>query len=202
MFEQIASLDGGHFSEVQCTQVMVQVAQAVKYVHTMGVAHRDLKPENILCVRPNSIKEIKIADFGISKILWDHETERKKQKKSKTSAKSGKKDKYKKPNSTMSTMCGTISYAAPEILQQSTYKKSCDFFSIGVIMFILLCGYPPFTGETELEVIYTVAVFYFYFLFVVSFCVMFQKKIKLRKIASKKDTSQTHTHTQICAQIL
>ena len=131
-----------------CNQVIVQIAQAVKYMHSMGIVNRDLKPENILCVKPNSIKEIKIADFGISKILWDPEAEHKKKKE----AKSGKKKQYVKPNKTMTTMCGTISYAAPEILQQLPYRKACDFFSIGVIMFILLCGYPPFSGENEQQV--------------------------------------------------
>ena len=69
LFEQIANLKGGGgFSEKECITVLHQIAKAVKYMHSMGIVHRDLKPENILCVRPNSIKEIKIADFGISKV--------------------------------------------------------------------------------------------------------------------------------------
>jgi len=97
--------------------------------------------------------------------------DKKKHKKHKKSSK--KKDfidplKRKKPNGTeqhhskettnedlkyaMTTMCGTISYTAPEILKEKPYDKRVDYWSVGVIMFILLCGYPPFRGETEYEV--------------------------------------------------
>merc|ERR1712228_60324 len=53
--------------------VLHQIAKAVKYMHSMGIVHRDLKPENILCVHPHSIKHVKIADFGISKVIFDPE---------------------------------------------------------------------------------------------------------------------------------
>ena len=158
MFEQIVSLDGGNFSEEMCAKVMVQIASAVQYMHSMGIVHRDLKPENILCVKKNSIQKIKIADFGLSKALYLN-TENKKKQQGLTPDSCNEKRKNKKfqapppkPNNTMNTMCGTIAYAAPEILMQKNYKKSCDLFSIGVIMFILLCGYPPFEGETEMQV--------------------------------------------------
>jgi serine/threonine protein kinase len=88
--------------------------------------HRDLKPENILCVHKGMIKTIKIADFGISKIV--------------------------KPNELMKTMVGTLSYTAPEILENKKYDCRVDYWSIGVIMFILLCGYPPFYGDTDADI--------------------------------------------------
>ena len=106
----------------------------------MGIVHRDLKPENVLCVHRNSIKQVKIADFGMSKIL----------------SKKGKENLSSKGKggmeAAMKTMVGTLSYQAPEILRGKGYDKKVDYWSIGVIMFILLCGYPPFYGETDHEV--------------------------------------------------
>ena len=175
-------------------------------MHSMGIVHRDLKPENILCVHPRSIKHVKIADFGVSKVIFDPETrrkekeERRQQKKmmkqrqlqtlQKTALemaqhnnvsfnnnnedykenlsnskqhfyKKGKKKKhfidplakrkkhrmsstFRATHDTMKTMCGTISYAAPEILKEKPYDKRVDYWALGVISFILLCGYPPF----------------------------------------------------------
>ena len=96
-------------------------------MHSKGIVHCDLKPENILCDKPNSIKNIKICDFGISQILT-HE------------------------NEYMTARKGTLGYMAPEILKGQKYNKSVDYWSVGVIMFILLCGYPPFMGETDMQV--------------------------------------------------
>ena len=102
----------------------------------MGIVHRDLKPENILCVKPDSIKKVKIADFGISKILTNNGNN---------------------PNGhLMKTLCGTLTYTAPEILRGKGYDQSVDYWSIGVIMYILLCGYPPFWGETETEISHSI----------------------------------------------
>ncbi len=75
LFEQIARLDGGSFTEKECITVIQQIAKAVKYMHSMGIVHRDLKPENVLCSEKDSIKKIKIADFGISKVIFDPEGE-------------------------------------------------------------------------------------------------------------------------------
>ena len=109
---------------------MFQIAHGVKYMHSIGIVHRDLKPENILCVKPNSIESVKIADFGISKMVKPEFIE----------------------DSTFSTMVGTLSYTAPEILRGKGYNKSVDYWSLGVIMYILLCGYAPFWGESDSEV--------------------------------------------------
>jgi len=107
-------------------------------MHEVGIVHRDLKPENILCVVPNSIKRVKIADFGISKII----------KPKKRSNKLGK-PAQRMP---MKTVAGTLSYTAPEVLRGRGYDHRVDFWSVGIIMFILLCGYPPFYGETDQEI--------------------------------------------------
>jgi len=128
LFDRIAELDGDGFTEEDTCQIMHQLCHAVKYMHDRGIVHRDLKPENILCVVPESIRRIKVCDFGISKML-------------------------KKKDQRMTTLCGTVSYTAPEVLRQKkSYNYTCDYWSIGVIMYILLCGYPPFYGETDKEV--------------------------------------------------
>eukprot|EP01083_Nonionella_stella_P278656 947698_1 len=125
-------LDGDHFNEEDCCLILHQIAKGVKYMHECGIVHRDLKPENILCVRPQSIKKVKIADFGISKMIGNSHSDLKKKQ--------------------METTVGTISYTAPEILLKKRYDYTVDFWSIGVIMFILLCGYPPFWGDDDREV--------------------------------------------------
>jgi len=135
LFDQIAELDGEHYTEQDCCLILHQIAKGVKYMHKCGIVHRDLKPENILCIKPNSIRKVKIADFGISKIL---------------NAKKmlNKDDKSQQ----MNTVVGTISYTAPEVLLKKPYDYTVDFWSIGVIMHILLCGYPPFYGDNDKEV--------------------------------------------------
>merc|ERR1712154_711562 len=93
LFEQIANLKGGGgFTEKECITVLHQIAKAVKYMHSMGIVHRDLKPENILCVYPHSAKEIKIADFGISKVIFDPEIRKKEKQKFRKEQKQKKKE--------------------------------------------------------------------------------------------------------------
>jgi len=132
LFDQIAELDGENYSVKDCCLILHQIASGVKYMHKMGIVHRDLKPENILCVERNSIKKVKIADFGVSKVV---------SKKQKAADKK-----------MMKTVVGTLSYTAPEILRGKGYDHTVDYWSIGVIMFILLCGYPPFYGDDNAEI--------------------------------------------------
>merc|ERR1712129_325041 len=97
LFEQIANLKGGGgFTEKECITVLHQIAKAVKYMHSMGIVHRDLKPENILCVDPHSIKTVKIADFGISKVIFDPEIRKQEKEKRKKERLANKKKKKKK----------------------------------------------------------------------------------------------------------
>ena len=131
LFDQIVNLNNEHFTETDACNVIHQVGSGMKYMHDVGIIHRDLKPENILCVYPNSIQRVKLADFGISKVI-------------------------KSSKQQMKTLCGTLEYKAPEILRGKGYDKSVDYWSIGVIMYILLCGYPPFWGENESELSYSI----------------------------------------------
>eukprot|EP01126_Amoeba_proteus_P022430 TRINITY_DN2266_c0_g1_i4.p1 TRINITY_DN2266_c0_g1~~TRINITY_DN2266_c0_g1_i4.p1 ORF type:complete len:174 (-),score=40.46 TRINITY_DN2266_c0_g1_i4:172-693(-) len=94
-------------------------------MHSKGIAHRDLKPENLLCSGPqNGI--IKVTDFGLSKGYGG--------------------------GSALNTSCGTPDYVAPEVLMGASYDNSVDIWSIGVITYILLCGFPPFYGKTDQQV--------------------------------------------------
>ena len=101
------------------------------------ICHRDLKPENFL-LSDNSIDaEIKLIDFGLSKRFGIRE-------------KSGTtRDNMKKID--LKTVVGTPYYVAPEVLKQS-YDKACDVWSLGIILYIFLSGYPPFEGENSSEI--------------------------------------------------
>ncbi|XP_066457690.1 calcium/calmodulin-dependent protein kinase type 1D-like [Eleutherodactylus coqui] len=120
LFDRI--LERGVYTEKDASNVIRQVLSAVKYLHDNGIVHRDLKPENLLYLTPEENAKIMITDFGLSKM---------------------------EETGIMSTACGTPGYVAPEVLAQKPYSKAVDCWSIGVITYILLCGYPPFYEETE-----------------------------------------------------
>lgn len=110
------------FAEDEAARIIYQILAAVSYMHDRGVAHRDLKPENIVFDTNNEDSPIKIIDFGLARKYLG---------------------KIGEPR--MSTVVGTPYYIAPEVLKKR-YDKSCDLWSIGVIAYILLSGYPPFNG--------------------------------------------------------
>jgi len=118
-------VDKGSYSELEARDIVRQLVEGVDYLHNQGIAHRDLKPENLLCSETDDGKVvIKIADFGLSKAF------------------SGE--------SALETSCGTPDYAAPEVLRMDgAYDRSVDLWSIGVITYVLLCGFPPFYGKSQ-----------------------------------------------------
>uniref|UniRef100_A0A673Z2F9 Calcium/calmodulin dependent protein kinase I n=1 Tax=Salmo trutta TaxID=8032 RepID=A0A673Z2F9_SALTR len=121
LFDRI--VEKGFYTERDASQLIHQILDAVKYLHDMGIVHRDLKPENLLYYSMDEDSKIMISDFGLSKI--------------------------EDTGSVMSTACGTPGYVAPEVLAQKPYSKAVDCWSIGVISYILLCGYPPFYDEND-----------------------------------------------------
>lgn len=117
----------GHFSEKDAANLVRCILDAIAYCHDeKQIVHRDLKPENFLYASHDEKSPIKIIDFGLSR--WDVD-----------------------PGSIMKTKVGTPYYVAPEVLRRS-YTKSCDIWSIGVITYILLCGYPPFYGDSDTQI--------------------------------------------------
>lgn len=114
----------GNYTERDASGLVRQVLEATSYLHSKGIVHRDLKPENLLFYSPEEDSKIMISDFGLSKIAG-HES------------------------MSLSTACGTPGYVAPEVLRQENYGKEVDIWSIGVVTYILLCGYPPFYDERD-----------------------------------------------------
>jgi len=118
LFDRIVEKD--HYSEKEAADTIRPIVDAIRYCHKMGVAHRDLKPENLLYATRDPHSIIKISDFGLAKIY---------------------------DSSLMTTQCGTPSYVAPEVLEGKGYDEAVDFWSIGIILYILLCGFPPFYDD-------------------------------------------------------
>jgi len=124
LFDRI--VEKGSYSEEDAKILVRKIVAAIDYLHKQNIAHRDLKPENLLVKSIEDDTEVKIADFGLSKII--------------------DKDKM------MQTACGTPGYVAPEVLNAEGYDKEVDMWSVGVITYILLCGFPPFYSESVPEV--------------------------------------------------
>ncbi|XP_021235978.1 calcium/calmodulin-dependent protein kinase type IV isoform X2 [Numida meleagris] len=148
LFDRI--VEKGYYSERDAADAVKQILEAVacpslatqkvaicprsvffhycKYLHANGIVHRDLKPENLLYATPAPDAPLKIADFGLSKIVEDQVT--------------------------MKTVCGTPGYCAPEILRGCAYGPEVDMWSLGIITYILLCGFEPFYDERGDQYIY------------------------------------------------
>ncbi|XP_077306853.1 MAP kinase-interacting serine/threonine-protein kinase 1 [Lithobates pipiens] len=123
-----------HFNEKEASMVVRDIALALDFLHTKGIAHRDLKPENILCQYEDKVSPVKICDFDLGSGV--------------------KLNSACTPITTpeLTTPCGSAEYMAPEVVEVFTdeatfYDKRCDLWSLGVILYILLSGYPPFVGN-------------------------------------------------------
>ncbi|KAK3748438.1 hypothetical protein QZH41_017310, partial [Actinostola sp. cb2023] len=116
------------FTEKETLTVIQQLTSAVAYLHDLDIVHRDLKLENILLSHPvgNELLNIKLTDFGLSIVKGGVGSD-----------------------SMMQSVCGTPIYMAPEVIDDLGYSQQCDIWSIGVIMFTLLTGRPPFMAESE-----------------------------------------------------
>lgn len=112
------------YTEREARQVMYLLSNALTFMHSKGIVHRDLKPENVLLKTKEDDTSIKLADLGFAKILSN-------------------------PNQLMTTPCGTPGYVAPEVISGHSYGPACDVWSLGVIFYILLCGYPPFADDNQ-----------------------------------------------------
>jgi len=122
LFDLILKSPNRHFQESQCAEITCIIARSLKYLHDHYVVHRDLKPENILFTKAGILK---IIDFGLAHYL-------------------------KLPPSLhiMHTCCGTPHYVAPEVLSSNQYSHEIDYWSLGVILYIMLSGYQPFQSQS------------------------------------------------------
>jgi len=130
LFDRI--VEKGRYSEVESRRVMRRMLAAVHYLHQdRDIVHRDLKPENILCSSRMDDVSVKLTDFGLAKSITEDG---------------------------LKTFCGTPLYFAPEVLRRQNtvagrgrYGKEADMWSLGVILYILICGAPPFNANTHID---------------------------------------------------
>ena len=120
LFDRIVEKE--HYSEKEAADTIRPICDAIKYCHALDIIHRDLKPENLLYGSKEETSIIKISDFGLARFLQGE---------------------------LATTACGTPGYVAPEILEGKGYGKEVDYWSIGIILYILLCGFPPFYEENN-----------------------------------------------------
>jgi len=126
----------GHLSEYEASLVVKEIASALDFLHSKGIAHRDLKPENILCQRIGEVIPLKICDFDLASGV--------------PLGGNNNSDGSKTPE--LLTPVGSAEYMAPEVVdawvgESFSYDKKCDLWSLGIILYIMLCGYPPFYGQ-------------------------------------------------------
>ena len=135
--------------EKEIARIFNQIMSAVAYCHGIGIVHRDLKLENILFSSEDPMSPIKLIDFGFSVLLGKgNDKESKDNKENKESDSTDlKKFGYKR----LKSKVGTLYYISPEIIK-GNYDEKCDIWACGVILYILLAGYPPFSGNTDKEV--------------------------------------------------
>jgi len=120
LFDRIVAK--GSYTEKDAARTVKTLCDALGYLHKKKIVHRDLKPENLLYLSPADDAPIKIADFGLARLVSTKDM--------------------------MKTACGTPGYVAPEILKNQGYDSGAvDMWSTGVILYILLCGFPPFYEE-------------------------------------------------------
>ena len=152
LFQELCT--GGELSrKIQTTQlkekeiakIFNEIMSAVAYCHEKGIVHRDLKLENILFASDSPDSPVKIIDFGFSVLLGKNNLN--KDKNNNDNGNNLKKFGFKR----MKSKVGTLYYISPEIIK-GNYDEKCDIWACGVILFILLCGYPPFTGSNDKEV--------------------------------------------------
>ena len=121
LFDKIVEYE--HYTEKQAAETFTPIVDAVRYCHKLGIVHRDLKPENLLYSSNEENAMIKVSDFGFAKFLIPKSQEQ------------------------LFTACGTPSYVAPEIIESKGYDAKVDCWSLGVILYVMLCGFPPFYAD-------------------------------------------------------
>uniref|UniRef100_A0A8C2FQE2 non-specific serine/threonine protein kinase n=1 Tax=Cyprinus carpio TaxID=7962 RepID=A0A8C2FQE2_CYPCA len=120
LFDAITSAN--RYTERDASGMLYNLANAIKYLHSLNIVHRDIKPENLLVYEhQDGSKSLKLGDFGLATVV----------------------------DGPLYTVCGTPTYVAPEIIAETGYGLKVDIWAAGVITYILLCGFPPFRGSTD-----------------------------------------------------
>ena len=142
--ELLTRAQSSQLKEKDIARIFNQIMSGVAYIHGMGIVHRDLKLENILFSSEDPMSPIKIIDFGFGVFMGKGEEKQLKEKEGETDL---KKFGFKR----LKSKVGTLYYISPEIIK-GNYDEKCDIWACGVILYILLAGYPPFSGNTDKEV--------------------------------------------------
>jgi len=121
VFERIVNLKA--YTEEDARNLSVDLLSAIRSIHAKGIAHRDIKPQNLLLANAQDHSSIKVADFGFSRRVHTPES--------------------------LTSRVGTPTYVAPEILKNIPHDERADLWSVGVVIFVLLVGYPPFLEEDQ-----------------------------------------------------
>uniref|UniRef100_A0A3P8TZW3 Serine/threonine-protein kinase DCLK2 n=1 Tax=Amphiprion percula TaxID=161767 RepID=A0A3P8TZW3_AMPPE len=120
LFDAITSTN--RYTERDASGMLYNLANAIKYLHSLNIVHRDIKPENLLVYEhADGSKSLKLGDFGLATVV----------------------------DGPLYTVCGTPTYVAPEIIAETGYGLKVDIWAAGVITYILLCGFPPFRGSSD-----------------------------------------------------
>ncbi|XP_045913563.1 MAP kinase-activated protein kinase 2-like isoform X1 [Micropterus dolomieu] len=126
LFRHIQDRGNHAFTEREASDIMKSIGEAIHFLHSINIVHRDIKPENLLYTSKRSDAVLKLTDFGFAKEIITLNS--------------------------LATPCFTPYYVAPEVLGPEKYDRSCDMWSLGVIMYILLSGYPPFFSHHGLAI--------------------------------------------------
>ncbi|XP_073518644.1 serine/threonine-protein kinase DCLK1 isoform X2 [Phyllobates terribilis] len=125
LFDAITSTN--KYTERDANGMLYNLMSAIKYLHSLNIVHRDIKPENLLVYEhQDGSKSLKLGDFGLATVV----------------------------DGPLYTVCGTPTYVAPEIIAETGYGLKVDIWAAGVITYILLCGFPPFRGGDDQEVLF------------------------------------------------
>ncbi|XP_041707411.1 serine/threonine-protein kinase DCLK1a isoform X2 [Coregonus clupeaformis] len=120
LFDAITSTN--RYTERDASGMLYNLANAIKYLHSLNIVHRDIKPENLLVYEhADGSKSLKLGDFGLATVV----------------------------DGPLYTVCGTPTYVAPEIIAETGYGVKVDIWAAGVITYVLLCGFPPFRGSSD-----------------------------------------------------
>jgi serine/threonine protein kinase len=117
------------YTEGDVQKVVKIIAQVLHYCHSLGIVHRDLKPANVL-LKTHDCSSLKIADFGLARHV--HEG--------------------------CLTACGTPQFIAPEIVSGKLYDHQCDIWSLGILIYIMCCGYPPFYSKNRRDLFHSIRI--------------------------------------------